>query len=122
MARHDRRVPPLIGNRPLAGVQPQAVGPTLPLSWIGAVALVAIIREDRPDVVIEVDARGLSCPLPLLKAKQALNAMQSGDELQVLATDPGSLRDFRVFAEQAGHLLLESSQHDGVYHYRLRKG
>lgn len=72
--------------------------------------------------MIEVDARGLNCPLPLLKAKQALNALQSGDELCVLATDAGSVRDFRVFAEQAGHELLESSQQDGVYRYRLRKG
>lgn len=72
--------------------------------------------------MIEVDARGLNCPLPLLKAKQALNALQSGDELSVLATDPGSVRDFRVFAEQAGHELLESSQQDGLYRYRLRKG
>lgn len=71
--------------------------------------------------VTEVDARGLTCPLPLLKAKQALNALQSGDELCVLATDPGSVRDFRVFAEQAGHLLLESSEQEGVFRYRLRK-
>ncbi len=72
--------------------------------------------------MIEVDARGLGCPLPLLKAKQALNAMQRGDELRVLATDPGSVRDFRAFAEQAGHELLESSQQEGIFCYRLRKG
>lgn len=72
--------------------------------------------------MIEVDARGLSCPLPLLKAKQALNAMQRGDELRVLSTDPGSVRDFRAFTEQAGHELLESSQHEGTFCYRLRKG
>ncbi len=71
--------------------------------------------------MIEVDARGLSCPLPLLKAKQALNGMQRGDELCVLATDPGSLRDFRAFAAQAGHELLQSDQQEGVYRYRLRK-
>ncbi len=72
--------------------------------------------------MIEVDARGLNCPLPLLKAKQALNAMRAGDELCVLATDPGSVRDFRVFAEQAGHQLLESTQQEGTYRYLLRKG
>ncbi len=52
--------------------------------------------------VTEVDARGLDCPMPLLKAKRALNAMNSGEQLRVLATDSGSQRDFRVFAEQSG--------------------
>ena len=55
---------------------------------------------------IEVDARGLECPMPLLKAKRALNAMSPGQYLRVLATDQGSVRDFRVFTEQSGHVLL----------------
>ncbi len=71
--------------------------------------------------VQEVDARGLDCPLPLLKAKQALNKLSSGERLRVLATDAGSVRDFRVFAEQSGHQLLESSERDGVYSYLLQK-
>jgi TusA-related sulfurtransferase len=71
--------------------------------------------------VIELDTRGLSCPLPLLKAKQALNGLASGERLRVLATDPGSQRDFRVFAEQSGHLLLASGECDGVYDYLLQK-
>ncbi|HEY6130940.1 MAG TPA: sulfurtransferase TusA family protein [Halioglobus sp.] len=71
--------------------------------------------------VIEVDAMGLACPMPLLKAKRALNAMQVGQRLRVLATDQGSVRDFQVFAEQSGHLLLESSEADGVYTYLLEK-
>jgi TusA-related sulfurtransferase len=71
--------------------------------------------------VIVVDARGLNCPLPLLKAKQALNGMQVGEDLLLLATDPGSRRDLRAFAEQSGHQLLESSEQDGEYRYRLRK-
>lgn len=69
----------------------------------------------------ELDTMGLDCPLPLLKAKQALNAMNSGEQLRVLATDPGSKRDFRAFAEQSGHHLLESSEHDGVFCYVLQK-
>lgn len=69
----------------------------------------------------ELDTCGLSCPLPLLKAKQSLNAMQSGEQLRVRATDPGSQRDFRVFAEQSGHQLLESSEHAGVFIYVLQK-
>jgi tRNA 2-thiouridine synthesizing protein A len=70
----------------------------------------------------EVDAKGLSCPLPLLKAKQALNRMNKGEMLVVWATDAGSVRDFKVFAEQSGNRLLESSEQDGVYRYLLLKG
>lgn len=70
---------------------------------------------------IELDTRGLDCPLPLLKAKQALNRMASGERLHVLATDPGSQRDFRVFAEQSGHRLLQSEVRDGEFFYELEK-
>lgn len=69
----------------------------------------------------ELDTCGLACPLPLLKAKQALNSMLSGEQLRVRATDPGSQRDFRVFAEQSGHQLLESSDDNGVFVYLLQK-
>lgn len=69
----------------------------------------------------EVDARGLDCPMPLLKAKRALNGMRSGQLLRVLATDSGSQRDFCVFAEQSGHQLLESGEAEGVYTYLLKK-
>jgi tRNA 2-thiouridine synthesizing protein A len=55
----------------------------------------------------EVDARGLNCPLPILKAKKALADMQSGQTLRVVATDAGSLRDFQAFAKQTGNELLE---------------
>jgi len=71
--------------------------------------------------VVEVDATGLACPMPLLKAKRALNAMQLGQRLRVLATDQGTVRDFSVFAEQSGHLLLDSAEVDGVYSYLLEK-
>ena len=71
--------------------------------------------------LVEVDATGLACPMPLLKAKRALNAMQVGQRLRVLATDQGSVRDFRVFAEQSGHLLLDSEEVDGIYKYLLEK-
>jgi tRNA 2-thiouridine synthesizing protein A len=54
----------------------------------------------------EVDARGLNCPLPILKAKKALAQMSSGQVLKVLATDPGSLRDFQAFSRQTGNELL----------------
>ncbi|MEB3736303.1 sulfurtransferase TusA family protein [Halopseudomonas pachastrellae] len=68
-----------------------------------------------------VDARGLSCPLPLLKAKQALNSMLAGQTLHVMATDAGSERDFQRFAELSGNYLLEARVLDGEFHYWLRK-
>ncbi len=71
--------------------------------------------------VVEIDATGLACPMPLLHAKRALNAMESGQQLRILATDSGSQRDFRVFAEQSGHELLTSDETDGVYSYLLQK-
>jgi tRNA 2-thiouridine synthesizing protein A len=71
--------------------------------------------------VVEVDARGLACPMPLLKAKRALNSMCVCQRLRVLATDQGSVRDFRVFAEQSGHLLLDSDETDGVCSHLMEK-
>ena len=71
--------------------------------------------------LVEVDATGMNCPMPLLKAKRALNAMSSGQYLRVVATDQGSVRDFQVFARQSGHQLLESSESDGVYTHLIRK-
>ena len=70
---------------------------------------------------VEVDATGLPCPMPLLKAKRALNAMAAGQRLRVLSTDRGSVRDFEVFAQQSGHRLLASEERDGVYSYLLQK-
>ncbi|MEX6504688.1 sulfurtransferase TusA family protein [Pseudomonas zhanjiangensis] len=69
----------------------------------------------------EVDATGLSCPLPLLKAKLELNRLASGAVLKVTATDAGSQRDFRAFAQLAGHHLLREDVDGGVYRYWLRK-
>lgn len=58
----------------------------------------------------EIDTRGLNCPLPILRAKKALTDMQSGQLLKVVATDPGSLRDFQAFARQTGNELVEQQQ------------
>ena len=71
--------------------------------------------------MLEVDARGLNCPLPLLKAKQALNGLSVGEQLTVLATDPGSQRDFRTFAELSGHRLLKDAEEGGCFVYVLQK-
>ena len=73
------------------------------------------------DVDKELDVKDLTCPMPLLKAKKTLNDMEAGAVLRVLATDPGSERDFEVFARQSGNTLLDSSNSDGVYCYYLRK-
>ena len=70
---------------------------------------------------VRVDATGLNCPMPLLKAKKALNELAPGERLEVIATDPGSVRDFKVFSEQSGHPLLVSRQEDGRYYYLLEK-
>ncbi len=69
----------------------------------------------------KLDACGLTCPLPLLKAKQALNGLEAGLVLEVTCTDPGSVRDFEVFSKQSGHPLLKSEAADGRYTYWLRK-
>ena len=68
-----------------------------------------------------LDVKGLNCPMPLLKAKKTLNEMDGGAQLWVYATDPGSVRDFEVFARQSGNVLLSSSEEDGVYSYLLQK-
>ena len=63
----------------------------------------------------EVDARELNCPLPILRAKKMLAEMQSGQIVRVLATDPGSVKDFRAFAKQTGNTLLADAEADGVF-------
>jgi tRNA 2-thiouridine synthesizing protein A len=69
----------------------------------------------------ELDARGLNCPLPILRTKKALNELQSGQVLRVFATDPGSVRDFQAFCKQTGHLLLRSSEDAGQFMFVLQK-
>jgi len=69
----------------------------------------------------ELDAIGLNCPLPILRAKKALNEMESGQILYIIATDPGSVKDFDAFAKQTGNELLESREEGGKYHYLIKK-
>lgn len=69
----------------------------------------------------ELDARGLNCPLPILRTKKALNELESGQVLRVLATDPGSVRDFQAFCKQTGHVLLRSAEDGGQFLFMLRK-
>ena len=72
-------------------------------------------------VNLEVDASGLRCPLPLLKAKQALRDLAPGELLRVLATDSGSVRDFQAFARISGHELVSFAERDSTYCYLLKK-
>ena len=69
----------------------------------------------------ELDARNLNCPLPILKAKKAISKMDSGQTLRILATDPGSVKDFEAFANQTGNELLESSEVNGEFHFLLKR-
>ena len=69
----------------------------------------------------ELDARGLNCPLPILRTKKALNDMLSGSVLKVLATDPASVKDFQAFARQTGNALLDHSETDGVFRFYLQR-
>lgn len=69
----------------------------------------------------ELDARGLNCPLPILRTKKAITNLQSGEVLKVVATDPGSVKDFDAFTKQTGHSLLDSMEENGEYTFFLQK-
>ena len=75
-----------------------------------------------PDSNQELDARGLNCPLPILRAKKALNGMAAGEVLKIIATDPRSVKDFQAFATQTGNQLLDSSEVNSEFHFFLKKG
>ncbi|MCK5495279.1 MAG: sulfurtransferase TusA family protein [Hyphomicrobiaceae bacterium] len=67
-----------------------------------------------------LDAKGLNCPLPILRAKVALKDVPSGGTLEVLATDPGAVADFDAFCNATGHQLLESGEDNGVYRFVIK--
>ena len=73
------------------------------------------------DFNAKLDASGLNCPLPILKAKKQLNSLETGEVLYIVATDSGSVKDFDAFCKQTGHSLLESSEAEGKYHYYIKK-
>jgi tRNA 2-thiouridine synthesizing protein A len=68
-----------------------------------------------------LDAKGLNCPLPILKAKKAISGLGTGEILQVLSTDPGSVADFASFCRQTGNELMASNAAGGVFEYLIRK-
>ena len=69
----------------------------------------------------EIDTRGLNCPLPILRTKKALADVQSGQVLKVVATDPGSVKDFQTFSKQTGHTLLSHSEANGEFTFLMKK-
>lgn len=69
----------------------------------------------------ELDVRGLSCPLPILRAKKALTDLESGQVLKIVATDPGSVKDFQAFCKQTGNLLLSHAESAAEFIFFLQK-
>ena len=69
----------------------------------------------------ELDARGLNCPLPILRTKKSLSDMSTGQVLKIMATDPGSTKDFQAFAKQTGNALLSSAEVDKVFTFFIQK-
>lgn len=78
-------------------------------------------KEKMTDATVELDARGLTCPLPILRAKKTLQTMAAGEVLAIVATDPGAVKDFEAFAAQTGNELLESFAVGGEFHFKLKK-
>jgi tRNA 2-thiouridine synthesizing protein A len=77
------------------------------------------MTEWKEDVLL--DTKGMSCPMPILKLKKAMDGMQSGQVLKMLASDPGSVSDVKAWSEKTGHALLSSSQEGPVYVFFLKK-
>ena len=69
----------------------------------------------------ELDACGLNCPLPILRAKKSLSGMESGKILHIIATDPGSVKDFEAFSKQTGNELLNSNEKEGKFYFLIKK-
>jgi len=69
----------------------------------------------------ELDAKGLNCPLPILRAKKAITALSAGQVLKIIATDPGSVKDFEAFCNQTGNELLSSAEANGAFEFMIKK-
>lgn len=69
----------------------------------------------------ELDARGLNCPLPILRAKKALTDMQTGQVLKIVATDPGSVKDFQAFSKQTGNELVSHSENNREFTFFMKR-
>lgn len=72
-------------------------------------------------IALSLDLKGLSCPLPIAKTAQAMRQLQPGELIEVFATDPGSVPDFKAWSRSTGNPLLEQTEENGVYRFLLRK-
>ena len=72
-------------------------------------------------ITTQIDARGLTCPMPILKAAKAMKELASGEIVEVIATDPGSVKDFAAWSRTTGHALIESSTDGAEFRFVLRK-
>jgi len=70
----------------------------------------------------ELDARGLNCPLPILRAKKGINGLEAGEVLKIIATGPGSVKDFEAFCKQTGNELVSTAEDGGEYTFFIKKG
>jgi len=78
------------------------------------------VQEDFPEMSdVSLDASGLNCPLPILKTKKILNTMSEGQSLEVIATDPNSLEDFKAFCKASGHTLSSTNQDGEIYRFLI---
>ena len=73
------------------------------------------------DFDLELDARGLNCPLPILRARKSIQTLSPGQVLHIIATDPGSVKDFEAFCKQTGNELLSSGEEDGKFTFMIKK-
>jgi tRNA 2-thiouridine synthesizing protein A len=73
------------------------------------------------DFDLELDARGLNCPRPILRARNSVQGLNAGQVLRIVATDPGPAKDFEAFCKQTGNALLAATQQAGEYHFHIRK-
>jgi len=73
------------------------------------------------EINTELDASGLNCPLPILRCKKAMNGMETGEIIKVIATDPGAVKDFEAYCKQTGHELLSSGEEGGKFVFEIKK-
>lgn len=92
-------------------------------SAVAATALVGSAGDTSPEMpaVIDLDVRGLNCPLPILRTKKALSTMTSGQCIRVRATDPGSVADFAAFARHTGNAIVSEAEEAGVFEFVIRR-
>lgn len=85
--------------------------------------IVPVVRERGEAVSVDqvLDVKGQKCPMPVIKAKKAIDAISVGQVLEVVATDPGSMADFKAWAKNTGHELLLAEEAEGIYRYQIRK-